>query len=42
MSFSGAVKIADSFDDYLSPSQNCIKPFVPKANDATVTDKKVI
>jgi hypothetical protein len=28
MAFSGAVKIADSFDDFLAPSQKCIKPLM--------------
>ena len=31
MSFSGAVKIADGFDDFLAPSQSCIKPLIDAA-----------
>lgn len=26
--FSGAIKIADGLEDYLSPSQNCIVPLM--------------
>lgn len=35
MAFSGAVKIADNFDDFLAPSQKCIKPLMDPGASAS-------
>ena len=36
--FSGVVKIAD-IDDYITPSQNCIKPMIDKEKELMKVNK---